>query len=516
MANIKAGVAYVDVRLGSIEKLKREIEEKIEKVGSDAGEKLTDGMGKTTEETITKKVTEKIKTKVERSGSDSGKGFGENFGEGVARSSQIIRSSALAYIVPVLVALGPFIGASFGAAIIAGLPLAGIGLAIAGLVNDQRIIKAAQNLKDKFGKALTDAAMPLRQSFIDAMGSIVKQLPSIMTPIKSIFASVKPFIQPLTDTLVTSIKNVLEGVSTAIKNSQPIFDVFRDGLERFTKAFGDFLTKISSDPEAVKGMSLALQDLFTVLVLVIEWFGNFIVSASRAYAQFKEAWQKIKDWFSGTIVPSLKRAVDQLVAIFDGFINWIKGMWQKLTDGWRKAHTSIQGTLTLMKNTVTTTAANIVNTFTQLPGKILNALSTLSARLYSAGKNAIQGFINGLGDMAGAVFAKAQGIANTVINTIKGALQIHSPSRVMMKLGKFTGQGFAMGLNSSMPSLAIPGVPSTPLFDNSFGDIKNPQMDRPAGGSGLHIDNYYANDNVDPWRQAEDWYFMVSARGGVA
>ena len=32
-------------------------------------------------------------------------------------------------------------------------------------------------------------------------------------------------------------------------------------------------------------------------------------------------------------------------------------------------------------------------------------------------------------------------------------------------------------------------------------------MDRDANAA-LHIENYIANDNVNPWRQAEDWYFM--------
>ena len=83
------------------------------------------------------------------------------------------------------------------------------------------------------------------------------------------------------------------------------------------------LTKITSDPEAIEGMTDALEDLIGVLVLVIQWFGNFIVSASRAYAQFKDAWGSIKSWFAGTIVPSLQRSAQQAVAVWGVFNRFI-------------------------------------------------------------------------------------------------------------------------------------------------------------------------------------------------
>jgi hypothetical protein len=44
MANVKAGVAYVDVRLGSIEQFKQRMSSEIEKVGTTAGKKISDKM----------------------------------------------------------------------------------------------------------------------------------------------------------------------------------------------------------------------------------------------------------------------------------------------------------------------------------------------------------------------------------------------------------------------------------------------------------------------------------------
>lgn len=66
--------------------------------------------------------------------------------------------------------------------------------------------------------------------------------------------------------------------------------------------------------------------------------------------------------------------------------------------------------------------------------------------LYDCGTNAMQGFVDGLSAMRGAVMGVASEIANSVKTTINSALDIHSPSRVMEASGEFTGEGFVNGI----------------------------------------------------------------------
>ena len=79
---------------------------------------------------------------------------------------------------------------------------------------------------------------------------------------------------------------------------------------------------------------------------------------------------------------------------------------------------------------------------------VVNAVTATfnSINLHSAGYNAAAGFASGLASGAGAIYAQAQAIASTVRSTIQSALQIHSPSRVMMKIGQYTGEGMAIGI----------------------------------------------------------------------
>jgi hypothetical protein len=48
--------------------------------------------------------------------------------------------------------------------------------------------------------------------------------------------------------------------------------------------------------------------------------------------------------------------------------------------------------------------------------------------------------------MAGSVISKAKGLANSVKDTIAGALKIGSPSRLMFQMGRWTSEGLALGI----------------------------------------------------------------------
>ncbi|ABJ67858.1 Minor tail protein gp26-like protein [Pediococcus pentosaceus ATCC 25745] len=74
-----------------------------------------------------------------------------------------------------------------------------------------------------------------------------------------------------------------------------------------------------------------------------------------------------------------------------------------------------------------------------------------SVSLLDVGKFLIQGFINGMGSMGGALWDAAVGIANKAKNAIKNALGIHSPSRVMKnEVGKWIPAGIAVGMNKNI------------------------------------------------------------------
>ncbi|MBN8263050.1 MAG: phage tail tape measure protein [Xanthomonadales bacterium] len=68
------------------------------------------------------------------------------------------------------------------------------------------------------------------------------------------------------------------------------------------------------------------------------------------------------------------------------------------------------------------------------------------ARLLGIGRNVVQGLVNGITGMAGAVRDALGGIANGAVARLKSLLGIKSPSRVFAALGGHTMAGFTQGL----------------------------------------------------------------------
>lgn len=85
-------------------------------------------------------------------------------------------------------------------------------------------------------------------------------------------------------------------------------------------------------------------------------------------------------------------------------------------------------------------------------GFLANAAADLgkkaSIELYQAGVDSANGLIKGLKDSKTKIENAMEDIANSMANTLRRALKIHSPSRVFDKIGKYSSQGLAQGLSS--------------------------------------------------------------------
>src|SRR5699024_2195795 len=127
--------------------------------------------------------------------------------------------------------------------------------------------------------------------------------------------------------------------------------------------------------------------------------------------------------------------------------------------------------------------------------------------LFSMGKDIIQGLIDGIGSMASAVWDKAKGIANGIGDSIKGALGIASPSKLMKEFGVFTGQGLEVGMQSmirdinraseDMAMAALPEVDTVDLTYESRNLKNNHIQPRTVNGSSGVTQNITINSPDD-------------------
>lgn len=90
------------------------------------------------------------------------------------------------------------------------------------------------------------------------------------------------------------------------------------------------------------------------------------------------------------------------------------------------------------------------NSMTKVTGSVKN----MASKMPSLGANAVQGLIDGINSKKAELERVAAELAAIVAGTTQTELDIHSPSRVMKKLGGYTTEGFVLGMQQAAKKLS--------------------------------------------------------------
>lgn len=148
------------------------------------------------------------------------------------------------------------------------------------------------------------------------------------------------------------------------------------------------------------------------------------------------------------------------------------------TSGMAQASAAVTSGMAQMTAAFSAGMATALSIVTAGSASIVSAFSGLAGQLRAAGSYAMAGLTAGLASGAGAAIAQARSIANQIASTIQGALKIHSPSRVMMEIGDFVGQGLAKGIEGTKRMVQ--------LSSSKLADQVKP---KPLGGEGPDFDS---------------------------
>ena len=96
----------------------------------------------------------------------------------------------------------------------------------------------------------------------------------------------------------------------------------------------------------------------------------------------------------------------------------------------------------------------VVDFFRRLPGMIGSAVSGFGGLLYNAGRDLIQGLLNGIGSIGGQIGEKIKGLANGAVDQAKKILGIKSPSKVFEGIGENIGLGMVKGIDATADAVA--------------------------------------------------------------
>ncbi|HDR4436166.1 phage tail tape measure protein [Bacillus thuringiensis serovar brasilensis] len=169
---------------------------------------------------------------------------------------------------------------------------------------------------------------------------------------------------------------------------------------------------------------------------------------SEAKAQAGEHANQV-DWETGQVKSKYQ-------VMKDDVIRKMKEMWSDVTNKYEDMKNSASNKVEEIKNTVSRKFGEKVQAVKDKMNEVKSGIEEKwntvekffsSINLRSIGKSIIEGLGRGIDDASGGLFSKAAGIANDIKKTISGALEINSPSKVMIPLGSAVPEGVGVGMD---------------------------------------------------------------------
>lgn len=174
----------------------------------------------------------------------------------------------------------------------------------------------------------------------------------------------------------------------------------------------------------------------------------------EAKKQAKEHVHEI-DWETGEVLSKWETFKNKTAAKWDEMKTTMANAWNDMwSDAKRKVDNIKSDAINLfieMKNGIKEKMEEAKQWVSDIWTQTTDFFSSIDLR--EIGINAVQGLIDGIGSMATALWDKVKSVASGIGNSIKETLDIRSPSRVTMKLGEYTGEGLALGLENSIADI---------------------------------------------------------------
>lgn len=181
-----------------------------------------------------------------------------------------------------------------------------------------------------------------------------------------------------------------------------------------------------------------------------------IIDAALAAIQgdWSGAWNAIKQIVSGALSilsGIVQAAMATLGRMVMSQLNTIKATWRT---AWNAVKAHLSRVWNELKATVRNSIGTVVEFMAGLPGKIMAGIGDLGSLLIGAGKDLLQGLIDGIKSMVGSAISAVTDAVGDTVDAAKGALGISSPSKVYQEMGVESMRGYIKGVDSMKGKVA--------------------------------------------------------------
>ncbi|AOZ65120.1 tail length tape measure protein [Arthrobacter phage Greenhouse] len=329
------------------------------------------------------------------------------------------------------------------------------------------------------------AIMPVLQQLatvlVDSLGTLFVAMAPVLI---SLFAQLGSFFQALAPVIIQIVTVVVQLVASLLSALMPvIMQLVAAVMPMVITIFGAVIEAILPLITMILGLLMpVIQALMPIVVTVFSVIADIITNVMQIImgviqvvtgiisGNWAQVWSGILSIVSGvfgTIMAVISGAIQIVISVIGNGLNAVFGFFSSIFSG-------VVNYVTTSFNSIVNGASgmigDLVGFFGGLMGKITGALGNVGSALFSIGRNIIQGLIDGIGSMMGAIGnAIVSLVPGPIVGVFKDLLGIHSPSRVFFGFGVNTVEGYIGGLDSMKDDLtgsmqALVSLPTVPSF----------------------------------------------------
>lgn len=302
-------------------------------------------------------------------------------------------------------------------------------------------------------KALSDLGLGQGQDVAAAMGISLKDL---QAQIKAGTVDAKAFGDAIQDALIK------KGAGPLARAGMSLTNVWAKFTENISKMFedidvGPFLEEVRSlfdifgqaqpSGQAMKSaIGGFFQQTFNVAKAVVPYVKHFlldlVIYGLKAYIALRPITRWFLDLRSNATVMLVLSKVFQGLKVAVATVAVALGVV-----------VAVFAAVVAASALVATGIWSLIGSIVAVGASIAETLSGLVEGAINWGRDFIAGLVGGIKNGASAVIDAVSNLATSAKDAFKNVLGIHSPSRVMMQMGSFAGQGVADGLTAAVPDV---------------------------------------------------------------
>lgn len=290
---------------------------------------------------------------------------------------------------------------------------------------------------------ILEAALQIIMGLVNAL--IENISPILEAGIQILMALIQGLIQMIPELIVAAIEIITTLLTSILSNLPQLLEA---GVKLLLALIQGLIQMI---PQLLAG---AIQIMMALLKAIVDYVPKLL----QAGVQLLQALIQGIASLIGSLVSTIASMMGQVVSKIASFLG------QMLSGGANLIRNLISGIGSMI--------GSVVGKIGSMGSSMISSITGFAGQMVSAGVNLVQGFINGIGSMVSSAVNAAANMASSALNAVKGFLGIHSPSRVMEKMGVYTGQGFVNGIGNMIRTTRDKAIEMAATVTEALSDVK--------------------------------------------